>query len=293
MISANGGLPAHRYPPQVTQRWPRGSEPASLGLGFAVTPPIVAGALGGCAWVRVLVPPHHYWLGFVVCAVGLGFWLAPRHSWLGFWDVRGCVRALPVPRRSWLGCAVWVSVLGVGFQLHPATPGLGVGVCVCMCVCARSVCTPPLVAGVCGVGVCAWARVAAAPRHSWLGCWGVCVFVCALRLYPATSGWGVRCGCVCLGSGFSCAPHSWLGCWGVCVFVCMPCFHPATPGWGVRCVNVCLGSGCGCAPPLLAGALGCVCVFGCVLCFHPATPGLGVRCGCVCLGSGFSPATPG
>ena len=30
MISANGGLPAHRYTPQVTQRWPRGSEPASI-----------------------------------------------------------------------------------------------------------------------------------------------------------------------------------------------------------------------------------------------------------------------
>ena len=26
MISANGGLPAHRYTPQVTPRWPRGSE---------------------------------------------------------------------------------------------------------------------------------------------------------------------------------------------------------------------------------------------------------------------------
>ena len=29
MISANGGLPAHRYTPQVTPRLPRGSEPAS------------------------------------------------------------------------------------------------------------------------------------------------------------------------------------------------------------------------------------------------------------------------
>ena len=29
MISANGGLPAHRDTHQVTQRWPRGSEPAS------------------------------------------------------------------------------------------------------------------------------------------------------------------------------------------------------------------------------------------------------------------------
>ena len=32
MISANGGLPAHRYTPQMTQRWPRGSEPASPSL---------------------------------------------------------------------------------------------------------------------------------------------------------------------------------------------------------------------------------------------------------------------
>ena len=30
MISANGGLPAHRYTPQVTPRWPRGSELASV-----------------------------------------------------------------------------------------------------------------------------------------------------------------------------------------------------------------------------------------------------------------------
>ena len=34
MISANGGLPAHRYTPQVTQRWPRGSEPASIEHGW-------------------------------------------------------------------------------------------------------------------------------------------------------------------------------------------------------------------------------------------------------------------
>ena len=34
MISANGGLPAHRYTPQVTPRWPRGSEPASVKGGL-------------------------------------------------------------------------------------------------------------------------------------------------------------------------------------------------------------------------------------------------------------------
>ena len=33
MISAHGGLPAHRYTPQVTPRWPWGSEPASAGEG--------------------------------------------------------------------------------------------------------------------------------------------------------------------------------------------------------------------------------------------------------------------
>ena len=82
-----------------------------LGLGFAVTPPILAGVLGGCAWVRALVSPLHSWLGFVVCAVGLGLWLAPRHSWLGFWGVRGCVRAPPVPRRSWLGSLLILSPL--------------------------------------------------------------------------------------------------------------------------------------------------------------------------------------
>ena len=38
MISANGGLPAHRYTPQVTRRWPRGSEPASATSKTAMKP---------------------------------------------------------------------------------------------------------------------------------------------------------------------------------------------------------------------------------------------------------------
>ena len=38
MISANGGLPAHRYTPQVTPRWPRGSEPASEPFSAFVLP---------------------------------------------------------------------------------------------------------------------------------------------------------------------------------------------------------------------------------------------------------------
>ena len=174
--------------------------------------------------------------------------------------------------------------------LRPAT--LGWGVWVCVCVCALSDCTPPLLAGVGGLGVCAWAPVSAAHSHSWLGCWGVCVFVCALRLYPTTPGWGVWCGCVCLGSGSGCAPpllagvlgslcvcvpallvprHSLLGCAVLgCVFGLGFRLRPATPGWGVW----------------------GVCVFVCALRLYPATPGRGVRRGCVCSGSGFCCAPP-
>ena len=166
--------------------------------------------------------------------------------------------------------------------LYPATPGWGVRR-VCVCLGSGFGCAPPLLAGVlgcvcvcvrapfvprhswlgCAVWVCAVsAPVSAAPRHSWLGSWGVCVFVGALRLYSATPGWGVRCGCVWLGSGFGCAPpllawvlrcvcvcgraplvphHSWLGCalW-VCVRGLGFRLRPAIPGWTLGCVCVCV-----------------------------------------------------
>ena len=330
-----------------------------LELGFRLrpaTPGRVCG-VGVCPWARVSAAPRHSWLGcwasvfacvraalvprhswlgsaVWACVLGLGFWLGPASPW---WvvgvcmfvcalrlypatpggDVQVCVfvcalpactppflagvcgvcvcalaRVSAAPRNSWLGCAVWVCVLGLGFRLRPATPGWGDGQCVCLCV--RSACTPPLLAGVFGVAVCAWAQVWAAPRHSWLGCSGVCVCVRAPRLYPAIRGRGVRCVCVCLGSGFGCAPpllagvlgfvcvcvralpvprHSWLGCaaW-VCVLGSWFRLRPATPGWGVR-----------------------VCMFVCALCLYPATPGWGVRCGRACLGSSFgcAPPTPG
>ena len=156
------------------------------GLGFGVKRLSWLGSwvdvLGYGFWFRPTIPGWGLWC----VRLGLGVGLHPAlHGW-GFWGLPGCVRAPPVPRRSWLGCAVWVCVVGLRFRLRPATPGWGVGVCVCLCV--RSACTPPLVAGMCRVCVCAWARVSAARHHSWLGCWGVCVFVCALRLYPATPG---------------------------------------------------------------------------------------------------------
>ena len=146
----------------------------------------------------------------------------------------------------------------LGFQLRPATTGSGAGVCVCLCACSAY--TPPLLAAVCGVGVCAWAPVLGPPRNSWLGCWGVCVFVCALRLYlPLLAG---VCGvCVSAWARVSAAPrHFWRVCWGVCVFVCDLRLHAATPGVGVRCGCVCLGLGFGCAPQLLAGLFRSVCV---------------------------------
>ena len=269
--------------------------PATLGWGVGVcvcscahsacSPPLRAGVCGAC-----------------VCVFGLGFRLHPATPGRALGCVCVRVPAPLLPRHSWLGCVAWVCVLWLVFRLRPATPGWGVGVCACPC--ARSACTLPLPAGVCGVGVCAWAWVSAAPRHSWLGCWGVCVFVCPLSLYPTTPGWGVRRGCV-FGLGFRLRSAA-LG-WGVGVFrasVSPHRLYPATPRWGGRCGCVCLGSGFGCAPPLLAGVLGCVCVcvpapivprnswLGCVVwvCvlglgfrLRPATPGWGVGvCACSC-----------
>ena len=247
----------------------------------ACTLPLLAGVcgVGVCAWVQVPAAPRHSWLGcrglcLLLCALrlhpatpgwGVRRWCVCFSSGLGcapplLAGVLGCVCACVcaplVPCHSWLGCAVWVCVLGFRFRLRPATPGWGVGVCVCLC--ARSACTPPLLAGVCGVGVCASARVSAAPRHSWLGCWAVCVLVYALCLHPTTPGWGVRCRCVCLGSGFGCSPPLLAGLLGcVCARVRAP-LAPSTPG-NARCGSV----------------------FGLGFRLRPATPGLGVWV-CVC-----------
>ena len=201
-------------------------------------------------------------------------------------------------------------VFGLGFRLRPASPGWGVGLCVCSC--ARSACTQPLLARVRSVGVCVWARVSAAPRHSWLGWWAACdrvraplapshswhrcavwvsVFGLWFRLRPATPGWVLGCGWA--GVRAPLAPsHSWLGCavW-VCVFglgfLAAP-RHSWLGCWGVRvCVRAPLASSHswhGCAV--------WVCVFWLGFWLRPATPGWGVHCGCVCSGSGFGCAPP-
>ena len=158
-------------------------------------------------------------------------------TWTYVAGVLGCVcvrvPAPLVPRHSWLQGAAWLCVLGLGFRLRPATPGWGVEVCVCSC--ARSACTPPLLAGVYGVGVCAWARV--------IGC--------APPLLARVLG------CVCVRVRAPLVPrHSWLGCvvW-VCVLRLGFQLRPATPGCGVG-VYVWLCARSACTPPLLAGVCG-------------------------------------
>ena len=266
--------------------------PRCLGVARSASSPKAAQALG-CS----LTPGLRISFGRVTCMARAAS--VPRLWTLGFLLLRGAF--------VWVWVVVWL-----GFQLRPATPGWGVGVCVCLCAC--SACTPPLLAEVCNVDVCAWARVPAAPRHSWLGCWVVCFRVCVLRLHPATPGWGVRCGCVCFGSGFGCPPPFLAGVLG-CVCACVRAPLVPRHSWlGCAARVLCLGSGLGGGPPLLAGVSGfvsaCVraplapchsllvcamwvCVFGLGFRLRPATPGCGVGvCVLVCVLS-FYPTTPG
>ena len=206
-----------------------------LGSGFVCATPLRAGVLGCvCACVCAPLVPRHSWLGcWVVCVLELGFWLRPATPGWG------------------VGVCVFVCLL----RLYHATPGSGVR-CGRLCLGLGFSCAPPFQAGVCGVGVCAWASVGAAPRHSWLGGWLVCVLVCALRLYPATSGSGVRCGCVCLGSGFGCGPPLLAGMCGVGVCAWAGVFGFGPPLLvGVLGLFVC-SARFACTPPLLAGMCG-------------------------------------
>ena len=116
------------------------------------------------------IDPGQHFHSSPKAAQALGCSLTPGLR-ISFGRVTCMARAASVPGLWTLGflllcgVCVWVRVVfGLGFRLRPATPGWGDGVGVCLC--ARSACTPPLLAGVCGVGVCARARVSGAPRHS-------------------------------------------------------------------------------------------------------------------------------
>ena len=117
--------------------------PRRLGVARSASSPKAAQALG-CS----LTPGLRILFGRDTC-------MAPAASVPGLWTLGFLLLC---------GACVWVwVVLGLGFRLRPATPGWGDAVCVCLR--ARSACTPPLLAGVCSLGVCAWAPVSAAPRH--------------------------------------------------------------------------------------------------------------------------------
>ena len=256
---------------------------AAQALGCSLTPGlrILFGRVTCMA--RAASVPGPWTLGFLLlCGVcvrvrvvlGSSFGNPANPGWRLWWVClgTGCGFAPPFPPRV-CGVCGWAWVLA-------CTPPLLAGVLGRAWLCARSAWTLPFRARVCGVGVCAWARVSAASRHSWLRCRGVCVFVCASRLVPCPSRLGVRCGAVCLGLSCSRASpllagvlgrvcvcvrashvcrHSWLGC-AVCACVLGLDFWlcPANPGWGV---GVCLCS-CVCpasTPPFLAGW--CLCVW--------------------------------
>ena len=110
-----------------------------LGLGLRLRPATPGSGVGVCVCLsaRSACTPR---LLAEVCGVGVclgsGFGCALPLLAGVLGCVCVCVRAPLVPRHSWLGCAVWLCVLGLGFQVHPPTPGWGVGVCVCLC--ARS-----------------------------------------------------------------------------------------------------------------------------------------------------------
>ena len=223
-------------------------------------------------------------IGFSYCCVafvfGYGFFVNPADPGWGL----GCLClgtefrfAAPI-LDAVCGVCVWAWVLpsglgsrlclsGFGSWLHPTNSRWGVGVCVIVCALRQYLAIPCR-----GLWcVCFGARVLALPRQLWLryvvwvcecgfGFWlqpanpgcgvGVCMFVCALCLYPAISGWDFRCWCVRLLLGSGCAGQFLAGVFGC---VCL-CEHSA------------------CTLSVLAAVHGAACWF-CFFCLRPANPG--------------------
>ena len=136
MISANGGLPAHSYTPQVTQRLLRGSEPASgaFWVGGLAASCGAGGRFGGCGLFSRPPPP----LFFFPFRGGL---TAPPSAFSGRahalariqCGLPGCCWRLrsawpcPDPRVGWamytLGSAPLPAGLGPGSAGWAAAPG--------------------------------------------------------------------------------------------------------------------------------------------------------------------------
>ena len=179
---------------------------------------------------------------------------SPDLIWPGHLHGTGCLRALAV---------------GTGFPTVVRRLCLGPG-----CGWVWVLLTPPVLAGV--LGGCVWARFVVLSLFCRLivvfglrfqPAYGTCVVACALRLPPAVSGSGVRCGRACWARVSAVPRPSWLGCRGVffalfffgfvvlvaecpCPGPCGPC--PPIPfllGWAAGsfffffswCVSACFG----------------------------------------------------
>ena len=102
-----------------------------------LSPPVLAGVLGGCVWARfvvlslfcrqfvVFVAGLRFWPAYGTCVVSCALRLPPAVSGSGVRCGRACwARVSAVPRPSWLGCrgvffalfflALWCRLLGVG-----------------------------------------------------------------------------------------------------------------------------------------------------------------------------------
>ena len=216
-----------------------------------LTPPVLAGVLGGCVWVRFVVLSLFCRL-FVVFVVGLRF--QPAY---GTCVVACALRLHPAVSGSRVRCgrACW----GLGFGCAPPLLGrvlafvcarapvtrgllhLLVAVAVRGCVFVRAPRLFPAFAGFGAVcGRACWARVLAVPRPSWLGCRGV--FFALFFLGVSWCGFVVSvAGCPCPGPCGPCPPIPFLSGWaagslfffqrGVCLHVSVSLFPVGRCSW--------------------------------------------------------------
>ena len=202
----------------------------------SLTPPVLAGVLGGCVWAGFVVLSLFYRL-FVVFVVGLRF--RPAYGTC----VGSCALRLP-PCRFWFRCAVWACVLGPGLGCAP--PFLaGLSGCV---FCAFFFCSVVSVAGCPCPGPCG--PCPPNPFSFGLGCWlffffvvCVCMFGCPFFRWaavpgfvlPFLAGWSP---CACLGV-LSSVPSGW-GVWPPLVVLAgdleaLGCFRAPPPPPPVFC----------------------------------------------------------
>ena len=184
-----------------------------------LTPPVLAGVLGGCVWVRFVVLSLFCRL-FVVFVVALTFW--PAYGTC----VVACALRLPP------------AVSGSGVRCGRVCWGFGLG------------CAPPLLGGLLAC-VCARAPFLRGLLHLLVGVTvRGCVFVRAPRLFPAFPGWGAVCGRECWARVSALPRPSWLGCRGV-FFALFLCFLGVSWfGFVVLVVGYPCPGPCGPCPPI-------------------------------------------